>query len=155
MTRSNDGFETRTQAEWAAEVALLRSRVAELEHASPGEFVESVMRERIRHLEAELETAQRNIDWLREQLAEGRMSADNVVLLVEYEDGTFAGYDVPMSDLEVEDALMVVQRHAPRFTAADMKHAVVAAQSYMAENVVEYGYQFVFRRVEDNVWTTC
>lgn len=64
------------------------------------------------------------------------MSADNILIIQEQEDGSFLSFDRGIEDESSG-------RH-PVFEARSMKDAVDKAQKYMQENVVEYGYQFVF-----------
>ncbi|MHA1590941.1 MAG: GTP cyclohydrolase I FolE [Candidatus Heimdallarchaeaceae archaeon] len=69
------------------------------------------------------------------------MSADNQVIVEKGEDGIFRGYDRQIdgdySDIEEK----------PIFETSSVEGVVAAAENYMSENIVEYGYRFCFPRV--------
>jgi hypothetical protein len=66
------------------------------------------------------------------------MSADNYIAIVEGGDGKFRGY---MEFMSVDKGR---PHHTDEaiFVAESIREAVCKVQRYIAENIVEYGYQF-------------
>jgi len=66
------------------------------------------------------------------------MSANNYISIRQGDDGIYRGYDISIEGEYEENELPV-----SIFEVDSIKKAVIAAQEYMSENIVEYGYQFV------------
>lgn len=65
------------------------------------------------------------------------MSADNILIIEEQANGTFAAYDRQVEgDYDKGGGYKA-------FEANDEREAILKAAEYMQENIVEYGYQFV------------
>ena len=67
------------------------------------------------------------------------MSANNIIIIKEQKDGTYVAYDrcVEQQSEREEEGRKV-------FEAVDERDAVLKAQEYMKEEIVEYGYYFSF-----------
>lgn len=81
------------------------------------------------------------------------MSADNIMYLIEENDGSFTGYECTLSALDsapdtVPFAETVQRIGRKHFTAPDMRSAVKGVEDYQKENTwhtLEYGYEFILK----------
>ena len=67
------------------------------------------------------------------------MSSNNILLILEGPHDTYRGYDVSVECEDIENSI-------PVFTAESMREAVMKANEYCRENMVEYGYQFSLKK---------